>query len=101
MEKVKTWKVVEMDLCRVEEMPRALLKLIGYSDPDFFLENNKGDIMAIIKYGDSAGKLSDKRFEFLWVGKTPKDIVKFMQDLAKRDGIDLNEVAKRIAGEDW
>ena len=35
-------------------------------------------------------------YEFVMIGKTQNGLKKFYQDLAKEDGVDLNEVAKNL-----
>lgn len=34
-------------------------------------------------------------YEFVKVGNTPDDIIQFMHQLAREDGVDLNEVMKK------
>jgi hypothetical protein len=38
---------------------------------------------------------SEPTYEFMPVGSRPKDIKKFMAELAASDGVDLNEAVKR------
>jgi len=96
MVKPNNWRVLEMDLCREEELPLALIRSLGFSKPS---SQDKDSLWAIVKYGTDPA--DTWRFEFINVGKTPKDIVIFMRALAKRDGVDLDVVAKRLAGEDY
>lgn len=36
------------------------------------------------------------KYEFVMIGRTSADLKNFYQDLAKEDGVDLNEVAKNL-----
>lgn len=79
-------QIVDIDFYVHDNLPYPLMK-----------EAERQDIE--IKEGLIAVKTvvsSPHTYEFTMIGKTSTDLKKFYQDLAKEDGVDLNEVAKNL-----
>lgn len=79
-------QVVDIDFYRHDNLPYPLMKEAERQGKK--IEEGLIAVKTIIN--------SPRTYEFVMIGKTSNDLKNFYRDLAKEDGVDLNEVAKNL-----